>query len=303
MTKTVKLHAILVCVLLVSVAHATLIPHTIYGYAKNYEGVVLVGATVGAINQNTSESLSASTASDGSYVIELANMPSGYQNAHIVLITASYGGYTANTTVTVNTSLGLQKADDILLPVVFTTPAPAPVSGDGGAPAPTPTPTLTPVLQAEFNISNLSITPIRAGINETVLITINVTNAGNAEGTYTAKLKINDVLVEKKNVTLTAGASTNITFTFIPSSEGSYVASVDGLSEIFAVLQPSEQEPYHKPALTQVPLPIELPPVLATTPAPTATKPAQKSWMPGFEILLALVALLSLAYLIRGKPK
>ena len=52
--------------------------------------------------------------------------------------------------------------------------------------------TLPSCAKAEFELSNLSVSPEQITEGESAKVTIDVTNTGNAEGTYLAIMKIND---------------------------------------------------------------------------------------------------------------
>ncbi|MDH5696168.1 MAG: Ig-like domain-containing protein [Dehalococcoidia bacterium] len=115
---------------------------------------------------------------------------------------------------------------------------------DPGGPAIPPTPAPTPggvvFLPA---ISNLTITPAEGAIagvqmGEIVTITAEVTNKGDAPGSYTVTLKINGVVEEKKTVTLAAHEKKTVTFTVIKEEAGTYKMEVNGLKGEFIVSEP-----------------------------------------------------------------
>jgi len=91
---------------------------------------------------------------------------------------------------------------------------------------------------AAFTISNLVITPAEVDIGETVTITLQVVNTGDLEGTYEVTLKINNVVLETKEVTLAGGASKLVTFTTSRDTAGPYLADADGLYGTFRVKAP-----------------------------------------------------------------
>ena len=88
---------------------------------------------------------------------------------------------------------------------------------------------------AAFASSDLSISPSEVTIGETVTISVRITNAGNAAGSYKVKLKINGVVEATKDVTLDAVASEQVTFTTAKDAAGSYTVDVNGLSGSFTV--------------------------------------------------------------------
>ena len=85
------------------------------------------------------------------------------------------------------------------------------------------------------NINNLTITPTEVKIGEAVTITVQVKNKGDGAGSCTATLKINDVIEEKKTVTLAANEKKTVTFTVIKDEVGTYKVQVNGLKGEFIV--------------------------------------------------------------------
>ena len=91
---------------------------------------------------------------------------------------------------------------------------------------------------AEFVVSNLVITPDTVLPGEEVTVSIDVENIGNIESTYTAILKINNILEETKDITLVAGETKTVVFTISRVEEGTYNVAVDGLTDTFSVKIP-----------------------------------------------------------------
>ncbi len=80
------------------------------------------------------------------------------------------------------------------------------------------------------NLSNYVIT------GEPVTIVTDVTNQGNTEGTYSATLKVDDVIIETKEVTIAAGATEKISFTFEIDTSGKHVIDLNGsITEVTAM--------------------------------------------------------------------
>ncbi|MBI2869173.1 MAG: Ig-like domain-containing protein, partial [Chloroflexi bacterium] len=105
----------------------------------------------------------------------------------------------------------------------FTVAPPAP-------PAPTP-----PAPAAVFRLNSLAITPELAASDALVSISIQVTNAGTASGSYEALLKINNQVIETKRITLAAGASERVSFNTSGGSPGIYVVDINGIAGQFIV--------------------------------------------------------------------
>jgi len=89
--------------------------------------------------------------------------------------------------------------------------------------------------RAVFALSSLSISPAEINIDETVNISLLVTNTGGTSGSYTVTLNINGVKEADKTVTVAAGGSQAVTFSFTAKATGSYSVNVDGLSGSFTV--------------------------------------------------------------------
>jgi len=110
-----------------------------------------------------------------------------------------------------------------------------------------------------FTSSALSISPTEVNIGEEVTISVLVTNTSNASGSYEVTLKIDNVVVASKEVTLAARASETVTFTTSKDAAGSYLVAINGLTGSFTV----------RPA----PIPPAPPPVAPAPPAPPVAPP------------------------------
>jgi len=100
----------------------------------------------------------------------------------------------------------------------------------------TPTPPPTP---AEFELSNLVVSPTTVEIGEPVSVSATVTNVGEEAGSYTAELLIDNSKVDEDTVTLVGGASETVEFTGVSGEEGSHTVSVGDLSGSFTVEMPA----------------------------------------------------------------
>ncbi|MEM3649015.1 MAG: CARDB domain-containing protein [Thermoproteota archaeon] len=90
--------------------------------------------------------------------------------------------------------------------------------------------TVSTIPPAKFEISNLSIDPSSIKIGQSSTISISVRNSGGQSGTYEVKLKVNNQVVDTKSVTLNPDQSTTVSFSFTPTSEGTYSIDVNGLT-------------------------------------------------------------------------
>jgi hypothetical protein len=89
---------------------------------------------------------------------------------------------------------------------------------------------VTPPQQAEFTITNLTVTPQEADIFEPVQITVNVTNIGGEQGEYIANLTVNGLIEENQTIVLGPGNSTLAEFTLFKDKEGTYTIEVADLT-------------------------------------------------------------------------
>ncbi|MEA1959375.1 MAG: CARDB domain-containing protein [Chloroflexota bacterium] len=89
---------------------------------------------------------------------------------------------------------------------------------------------------ATFELSNFNV-PASVTQGEQATITVEVSNTGEASGTYTATLTIDGTSVGSQDVTLEAEASQTVTFTYTPSATGAHTAAIGELSETFSVIE------------------------------------------------------------------
>jgi hypothetical protein len=92
---------------------------------------------------------------------------------------------------------------------------------------------------AAFIPSDLSITPAVVDVGEEVTISVLATNTGDLIGSYEVTLKMDDVVVATKEVTLIGGASQEVTFTTTKDVAGTYTVDVNGLTGEFVVRSPA----------------------------------------------------------------
>jgi len=135
---------------------------------------------------------------------------------------------------------------------------------------------------AAFTVSDLLITPIEIDIGESMSIRVLVTNTGDLEGAYEVSLKIDNVQIASKEVTLIGGASKTVTFTTSKNTPGTYTISVDGLSGSFTVKavpqvipQVSSEPPVVPPAVPELK---EAPEAAAAPPPPASPVEPRLKW-------------------------
>jgi len=96
----------------------------------------------------------------------------------------------------------------------------------------------TPPAPAEFEVSDLSVTPSEVEPGEAVTVSAKVSNVGEASGSYTVEVKLDGVAVDSKTVTLSGGASQALSFTVSSEVVGSHTVGVDGLTGRSTVAAP-----------------------------------------------------------------
>jgi len=95
-----------------------------------------------------------------------------------------------------------------------------------------------PVKPAEFQVTELLVNPSLVLANEIVDISVKVTNVGEASGSYTVNLKIDDIIIETKDVTLSGGATEVIEFEVTETNPGTHTVEIDNQSGSFTVEAP-----------------------------------------------------------------
>ena len=104
---------------------------------------------------------------------------------------------------------------------------------------------LTP--PADFQISDLEVTPHEVEAGEEVTVSVKITNVGGQTGSYTLQLLINQTTEETKTVTLEEGASTTTEFKIIKQTPGTYNIEIDGLVDEFTVSAASSNGSHSDP--------------------------------------------------------
>ena len=88
---------------------------------------------------------------------------------------------------------------------------------------------------AEFSGNDLTRSPAEVEEGEATTISVKVANIGGESGSYTVTLRIDNVVVDTKVVTVNAGSSQTVTFTTSKDVAGTYTVDVNGLSKTFTV--------------------------------------------------------------------
>ncbi len=142
---------------------------------------------------------------------------------------------------------------------------------------------------AAFKISDFTITPSEVDIGEEVTISVGITNTGDFKGSYQVALKIDNVAIATRTITLTGQASRKITFTTIQDAAGSYTVNVNDLSGTFIVKAPPAPAP--APAPAPPPPPAPAPPITPAPPAPAVppVTPVVNWWIIGAVIAVVII--------------
>lgn len=93
---------------------------------------------------------------------------------------------------------------------------------------------------AKFQFGNLSVSPAEVIKDNSLAVSVNVTNSGEAEGNFEARLKIDGTLKETKTVSVAAGGTETVSFTVSADTAGTHIVKINDLSSTFDVLMPPQ---------------------------------------------------------------
>ncbi len=102
---------------------------------------------------------------------------------------------------------------------------------------------MAPNYVVNFTVSELTISPAEVGTRNTVTISTLVTNRGEFDIVRTVTLKINDVVVDSKEIILAGGVSQKVIFTTVQHTAGDYTVDIDGKTGTFTVVTETEELP------------------------------------------------------------
>lgn len=94
---------------------------------------------------------------------------------------------------------------------------------------------------AEFELSNLTISPASVELGEEVAISVDVTNTGGLNGSYTANLTIDGETFAQQELTLEPGDMETVTFNYTPEQTGTYTIMIGEESGTLNVTPPTEE--------------------------------------------------------------
>lgn len=93
---------------------------------------------------------------------------------------------------------------------------------------------------AKFQLGNLSVSPAQVIRDNSLAVSVDVTNAGKAEGNFEAKLKIDGTLKETKSVSVAAGGTETVSFVVSADTAGTHTVKINDLASTFDVLTPPQ---------------------------------------------------------------
>jgi len=108
-------------------------------------------------------------------------------------------------------------------------------------------------LPASFSITELAITPDEVQLGESVNVNVTITNDGDMTGSYEVNLQIDELLVQKKEVTLAGGDTGTVSFLITLNTIGEHMVNVGGLSGTCEVRAPKVPATFVTSALTVSP--------------------------------------------------
>jgi hypothetical protein len=95
---------------------------------------------------------------------------------------------------------------------------------------------------ARSTVSNLTVSPSQAQLNQEVTISIDVANTGDTALDYNMQLKVDGMVKSSKLVTIAPGASQAVKFTVNGDTVGKHQVELAGLNGEFEVVGPNESE-------------------------------------------------------------
>jgi hypothetical protein len=92
-----------------------------------------------------------------------------------------------------------------------------------------------PAAPAQFEVTSFNISPLEITAGETASIAAQVKNVGGSEGVYSATLTVDGTEIERKDITVAAGATETVTFSLVKDKAGNYQVAVGGQSSSLTV--------------------------------------------------------------------
>jgi hypothetical protein len=95
-----------------------------------------------------------------------------------------------------------------------------------------------PQTPATFAVSEINITPTEVNSGENVIVNVLVKNSGDLSGRHEVILKIDDVAVQTKGVSIDSGESETVSFNITPDTVGIHNVNIGSLSGSYEVKSP-----------------------------------------------------------------
>ena len=99
---------------------------------------------------------------------------------------------------------------------------------------------LTGCASAEFEVSQLTITPSQVATGEDFTVSAEIINVGDADGIYTATLTVNNIERATRDITVAAGMTETVSFVLTEESSGSYNIALNDMTVLLSILSADE---------------------------------------------------------------
>ncbi len=92
----------------------------------------------------------------------------------------------------------------------------------------------------KFELGSLSISPTQVIKDSSLTVSVDVTNPGEDEGNFKAKLKVDNTVIETKTVSIAAGNTETVSFTLTAGTVGPHSVKINDVAGTFDVLTPPQ---------------------------------------------------------------
>jgi hypothetical protein len=107
---------------------------------------------------------------------------------------------------------------------------------------------------ADFNLSNVTLSAGAVFSGETVTASIDINNQGDLSGNYTVSFKINNLMAQTRDISLSGGCGEKVSFTFAADAAGEYQIDIGGVLATIVVKKPLTPAAFNISSLTISPL-------------------------------------------------
>jgi len=121
-------------------------------------------------------------------------------------------------------------------PTRTATPSPTPTATATSTASPTP----TSVPSAKFEVKSLIVAPEKPLAGDEITVEAQVTNIGNAPGSFQAEFKVDGKVVDTKEVTVAAGGQQPVSFVYALDTAGSLDLEIGAADTTVQVLKPAK---------------------------------------------------------------